>query len=86
MDSLFGIALFLLAVARVGGVCDICAVRNPHTGKDYSTPFDGAATDFPACKNYKDAACCDAKTVQKCASVCCVLSMLNACCASSDNK
>jgi hypothetical protein len=86
MDSLFGIALLLLAVARVGAVCDICAVRNPHTGKDYSTPFDGAATDFPACKNYKDAACCDAKTVQKCASVRCGLSMFIARSASTDNE
>jgi hypothetical protein len=78
MSSLFGIGALILAAQSVGAVCDICSVRNPHSGNDYSTPFDGPATNYPACKNYKDAACCDAKTVQEC-EFCSVWSIEFAC-------
>jgi hypothetical protein len=59
--------LILTAPVMVSAVCDVCGIRNPHTSKDYSTPFE-AANNYPACKMYKDAACCDADITTECGS------------------
>lgn len=67
------IALLVLTVpAVVSAVCDVCGIRNPHTKKDYSTPFEGPLANYPACKMYKDATCCDAAITTECGSACAV--------------
>jgi hypothetical protein len=56
----------LVAVASfssVTAICDICGVRYEGI-KDYSTPFE-SPTAFPTCNYYREAACCNATTVQE---------------------
>ena len=58
----------LAATAASAQICDVCGIRNDHTAKSYSTPFQQPLAEYPACKQYQDASCCGPEIVKKCAS------------------
>lgn len=58
----------LLIAHTASAVCDVCGVRNDHTAKDYSTPFQEPLSEHPACQRYQQASCCDSKIVQNIAA------------------
>ncbi len=61
MKSLLLLVALFAAVATVTPKCDFCALDNGFT-LPWAKPFDNR--EYPACKQYKDNACCSYDTVQ----------------------